>query len=44
MDIMFDFFMAYIFYLLIESPFSNIFRLVFGRRVTQKKTETKTEN
>ena len=38
-DFIFDIFMAYIFYILIECPFSNIFQIIFSRRPVKTSVE-----
>jgi len=36
--------LSYIFYILIECPFGNLFRAAFNRRTTQKPVENPVEN
>jgi hypothetical protein len=41
---MFDILLAYIFYILIESPFTNLFGVVFSRKSVEKSDHLNTNN
>ncbi len=43
-DLMFDTLLAYIFYILIESPFTNLFGVVFSRKSVEKSDHLDTNN